>query len=93
MVLLGGRPLREPVAWSGPFVMNTREEVMDAFRDFQKGRLGAVPAERVPHAGASRGVRDDVGATAASVNPLQTMTSADTGATFLTLSARPSSGA
>ena len=45
-VLLGGRPIREPVAWGGPFVMNTQQEVYDAFRDFHAGRLGAVPAER-----------------------------------------------
>lgn len=47
VVLLGGRPIREPIAWGGPFVMNTREEVMDAFQDFSKGRLGAIPADRV----------------------------------------------
>ncbi|MFC5060613.1 pirin family protein [Actinomycetospora atypica] len=57
VVLLGGRPLREPVAWGGPFVMNTREEVMEAYTDFRAGRLGAVPADRVPHAGASGGLR------------------------------------
>ena len=55
VVLLGGRPIREPVAWGGPFVMNTREEVHEAFADFRSGRLGAVPADRVPHAAASGG--------------------------------------
>ena len=43
VLVLGGRPIREPVAWGGPFVMNTRSEVMTAFEDFQKGRMGQVP--------------------------------------------------
>ena len=47
VVLLGGRPLREPVAWGGPFVMNTQREVREAMVDFHAGRLGAIPAERV----------------------------------------------
>jgi quercetin 2,3-dioxygenase len=44
VIILGGRPIREPVAWMGPFVMNTREEVMQAVVDYQAGRLGSIPA-------------------------------------------------
>ena len=44
VLVLGGRPIREPVAWAGPFVMNTRDEVMQAFADYQAGRLGSIPA-------------------------------------------------
>jgi redox-sensitive bicupin YhaK (pirin superfamily) len=44
VLILGGRPIREPVAWMGPFVMNTREEVVQAVRDYQAGRLGSIPA-------------------------------------------------
>jgi hypothetical protein len=44
VLILGGRPIREPVAWMGPFVMNTREEVMQAISDYQAGRLGSIPA-------------------------------------------------
>jgi redox-sensitive bicupin YhaK (pirin superfamily) len=49
LFVMGGRPIREPVAHYGPFVMNTREELREAFEDFQKGRLGVVPAGRLPH--------------------------------------------
>jgi redox-sensitive bicupin YhaK (pirin superfamily) len=38
-LLLAARPLQEPVAWHGPFVMNTREEIMQAFEDYRSGRF------------------------------------------------------
>jgi redox-sensitive bicupin YhaK (pirin superfamily) len=49
ILVLGGLPIREPIARYGPFVMNTREEIIEAFEDFQSGRMGAIPAEHVPH--------------------------------------------
>ena len=44
LFILGGEAIKEPVAWMGPFVMNTKREVMQAFEDFQKGILGSIPA-------------------------------------------------
>jgi quercetin 2,3-dioxygenase len=42
LLLIGGVPLHEPIARYGPFVMNTREEIYQAFEDFRSGRMGEI---------------------------------------------------
>ncbi len=50
VLLLGGQPIGEPVVHYGPFVMNTRDEIMQALEDFEAGRLGRIPANALmPH--------------------------------------------
>jgi redox-sensitive bicupin YhaK (pirin superfamily) len=44
VLLLGGRPIREPVVFHGPFVMNTRDEIYQAIKDYHAGRMGTIPA-------------------------------------------------
>ena len=45
-LVLGGSPIREPMSWYGPFVMNTHEEIVQAVEDYRAGRMGSIPADR-----------------------------------------------
>jgi quercetin 2,3-dioxygenase len=47
VLLLGGLPIRAPIAHYGPFVMNTRAEIIEAVEDYQGGRLGTIPADQL----------------------------------------------
>jgi redox-sensitive bicupin YhaK (pirin superfamily) len=50
VLLLGGAPIREPMAQYGPFVMNTRDQLAEAIADYQAGRLGVIPdGALMPH--------------------------------------------
>jgi redox-sensitive bicupin YhaK (pirin superfamily) len=55
VLILGGQPIREPVFHYGPFVMNTKAEVIQAMEDYEAGRLGVIPDDAImPHT--ARGV-------------------------------------
>ena len=47
VLILGGQPIREPVYFHGPFVMNTKQEIMDAIKDYHAGKLGTIPASYI----------------------------------------------
>jgi redox-sensitive bicupin YhaK (pirin superfamily) len=60
VILLGGEPINEPMVHYGPFVMNTRDELVTALEDYQAGRLGVIPPDAImPHV--PRGSRDPRG--------------------------------
>lgn len=45
LMVYSGEPMREPIAFGGPFVMNTKAEIAQAFRDFHGGKFGDVPRQ------------------------------------------------
>ncbi|MGC8489233.1 MAG: pirin-like C-terminal cupin domain-containing protein, partial [Clostridia bacterium] len=58
VLLLGGQPIREPIFHWGPFVMNSHEEILQAFEDYRSGRMGIIPATTVDLQEAFRHDRD-----------------------------------
>ena len=56
VLLIAGIPLNEPIARHGPFVMNTWEEIEQAFSDYRSGKLGSIEGSEERHARAQRAV-------------------------------------
>ena len=44
VIVVGGEPIGQSIAWAGPFVMNTKSEILKAYEDFQRGEFGHIPA-------------------------------------------------
>ena len=50
VLLLGGKPIREPVFAYGPFVMNSKSDIIRALEDYESGRFGRIPPNALmPH--------------------------------------------
>jgi quercetin 2,3-dioxygenase len=50
VLLLGGKPIREPVVAYGPFVMNSKSEIIQALEDYESGKFGSIPTNALmPH--------------------------------------------
>jgi redox-sensitive bicupin YhaK (pirin superfamily) len=47
VLVLGGQRIGEPVAAHGPFVMNTRAQLIEAFQDYEAGKLGVIPPNAI----------------------------------------------
>ena len=57
VLILGGQPIREPVFHYGPFVMNSRAEVIEALEDYQAGKFGSVPPNALKPRGGGGTIR------------------------------------
>lgn len=50
VLVLGGKPIREPVVAYGPFVMNSKSELVQALEDYNAGKFGTIPPNALmPH--------------------------------------------
>lgn len=47
LLVMAAQPLRDPIAWNGPFVMNTETQLLEAMRDYQMGKMGILVEEKI----------------------------------------------